>query len=222
MIRGYFIEEQKTRFLCNVLIEGEVVECYMPSSCKLGKIIDLSGREVLLKPVERKNSRTSMSIQAIKLEDQFVWVNLSDANRVIEEQIQKRCFSFLGNRTLIEREKNFGNYKADLYITKAKTIVEVKTVLSVENSASFPTYTVRRAERQLESILELLDSYTVCYIVVSLNPKTRVVNINESNSRFCELFRKCVAKGMICKGFKMIVDENYKPKIKGSFKVLVN
>ena len=49
MIYGTFKEETKNRFLCQVTIDSKDVECYIPSSCRLGNFIDMKGRTVLLK-----------------------------------------------------------------------------------------------------------------------------------------------------------------------------
>ena len=46
-IKGTFLKEQKTRFLCDVLVEDKEVECYIPASCKLGRLVDLTGKEVI-------------------------------------------------------------------------------------------------------------------------------------------------------------------------------
>lgn len=47
---GIFNKELKNRFLCEVLVEDEVVECYASSSCRLDNFIDLHGKQVLLLP----------------------------------------------------------------------------------------------------------------------------------------------------------------------------
>ena len=222
MIHGLFIEEQKTRFLCNVLIDGKLTECYMPSSCKLGKIVELSGKEALLKPVKKKNARTALAVQAIKLEDQFIWINLADVNRTVEKQLQNNVFSFLGKRDSIKRESNFGNYKADLFIEDSKTIIEVKTVLSSDKVGIYPTDSSKRAERQLEYILELLDTNNVCYIIVALNPKTQMITINNNLRHYHELFKKCLGKGMICKGLSVKVNVDNEPVIYHNIEVIIN
>ena len=47
-IEGIFIREQKNRFICEVMVEDEIIECYVPSSCRLDNFIDLHGKRVLL------------------------------------------------------------------------------------------------------------------------------------------------------------------------------
>ena len=49
LVYGTFIEEVKNRFLCKVKIQDEIIECYIPSSCRLENFIRLNGSTVLLK-----------------------------------------------------------------------------------------------------------------------------------------------------------------------------
>ena len=41
LIEGIFKSESKNRFLCKVLIMGNELECYLPSSSKLSPLINL-------------------------------------------------------------------------------------------------------------------------------------------------------------------------------------
>lgn len=42
---GYFVREEKNRFICTVDVRGENIECYIPSSCKLGNFLKLARDE---------------------------------------------------------------------------------------------------------------------------------------------------------------------------------
>lgn len=126
MIYGTFKEETKNRFLCQVTIDSKDVECYIPSSCRLGNFIDMKGRTVLLKHNQSKDARTEYAVYAVKIKNEIILLNLSQANRIIEEALHKRRFSFLGLRRQIVREKKIGGYKSDLYIEDTKTIIETK------------------------------------------------------------------------------------------------
>lgn len=110
MIYGTFKEETKNRFLCQVTIGSKDVECYIPSSCRLGNFIDMKGRTVLLKHNQAKDARTEYAVYAVKIKNEVILLNLSQANRIIEEALPKRRFSFLGLRRRIVREKKIGGY----------------------------------------------------------------------------------------------------------------
>ena len=177
-IQGIFRKEIKNRFLCLVNIDGVDVVCYIPSSCRLSNFLDLSNRIVLLKPVITKNARTKYSIYAVKYGKNYILLNLSQSNRVIEEQIGRRYFAFLDKRKSVSREVTVSGYKSDLFIRDTNTIVEIKSILAFEKEALFPTVYSERALKQLSNIMRLLDEgYKVCYIFVSLNPRVKVLAI---------------------------------------------
>ena len=58
-VYGTFQAEIKNRFLCSVNIGGKDAVCYIPSSCRLSNFIDMTGRTVLLRPIETPNTRTA-------------------------------------------------------------------------------------------------------------------------------------------------------------------
>lgn len=212
-IKGTFLREQKTRFLCDVAVGDKEIECYIPASCKIGKLVDLTGKEVVLQPVESIKARTDYSVYAARLGRYYVLLNLAEANRVLEAQLHRRYFSFLGKRKRTYREKVIESYKTDLYIEDTNTLIEVKTLLSVDEEGVFPSITSTRAEQQLEKLSELLDrGYNVVYIVMSLNPKVKSIVLNNEYGRYCQLFRTCLDKGMEVKGFSIRL-KDMKPEI---------
>ena len=218
-LSGIFLREQKTRFLCDVLVEGKETECYIPSSCKLSKLVDLTGKEVLLQPVESKKARTRYSVYAARLGRYYVLLNLAEANRVVEEQLHRRYFSFLGKRKQVQREVYVEGYKADLFLPETKTIIEVKTLLSFEKEGIFPSMKLDRAVKQLEIISELLDDgYSVCYMLISLNPSVKQVAVNIHMKEYYRVFQECQRKGMDCRAFSVRM-KNGQPEISGTIKI---
>lgn len=81
----------------------------------------------------------------------YVPLNLSVSNRVLETEISRRYFSFLGKRKSVFREKVIDGYKSELYIADTDTVIEVKSILSFNKNAIFPTVFSERANRQLEN-----------------------------------------------------------------------
>lgn len=208
-VEGIFKQEIKNRFLCDVDIDGEETICYIPSSCRLSNFMDMKNRKVILKPIENPNARTKFAVYAVEFGRKFILINLAEANRVIEKQISKRLFSFLGHRKKVLREKKIGEYKSDLFIEDTKTIIEVKCILSFEKTAGFPTVYSERAVKQLKSILELLkEGYRVCYVMVSLNPDVENIIINREIDDYYQLFRTCVDNGMTYAGISIKLVEN--------------
>lgn len=201
---GVFIEESKNRFLCIVDINGVLQECYVPSSCRLSNFLELSGKQVLLTPIHSQNARTKYAVYAVKIGKRYIPLRLAVANEVIESNLHRRYFSFLGKRKKAFREILVEGYKCDLYIADTKTIVEVKSVLSFSDPVVFPTVYSERAIRQLDQLEDLLDgSYNVAYIIVSLNASAKSIIINKSIDAYYQAFIRCVSKGMRVKGLNI-------------------
>ena len=199
-IEGIFVKELKNRFLCEVLVSGVSTICYVPSSCHLGNFLTLQGKKVLLAPTSTPNARTSYSLYAIPYKRSYIVLNTSMANRVVEASLQRRQFSFLGKRTHVLAEYRIDNYKADLYIEDTDTIIEVKSVLSLDEVAKFPTVFSERALTQLAKLKEFLAyGYNVHYCIVSLNPYVKSIQILNSTT-FQSLLQDCLSNGMTISG----------------------
>ena len=195
-ISGVFVKELKNRFLCEVKIDGKVEECYVPSSCHLSNFLQLKGKRVVLIPIQGKNPRTKYALYAAPYRRNYIILNTSLSNVAIEKGIHNRRFSYLGKRSNLQKEHSVEGYKADLYIPQTKTIVEIKSVLSENDEAVFPTVFSERTQNQLKSIQEMLDKgYKVVFIIVSLNPYIKKLTIDISTEFYLELTR-CIEKGM--------------------------
>ncbi len=155
-IDGIFIKELKNRFICEVMVENEAIECYVPSSCRLDNFIDLHGRRVLLLPTEGPTARTRYSLFAVPYKRNHIPLNIGKVNSVIERDIKNRRFSILGRQSEVYQEYKIGSYKCDLFISDSRTLVEVKSILSLEKAAVFPTVFSQRTLDQLEEISSLL------------------------------------------------------------------
>ena len=181
--------------------------CYVASSCRLSNFIDLSNKEVLLLPAGKKAGSTDYTLFAAKMRDAYILLDLLLVNAVLEEQITRRCFSFLGIRKQVRREQLIDDYKSDLYIVDTGTIIEVKTILSTEKEAYFPTVRSERTIKQLKKIYNLLENgHSCCLLFISLCPTVRTINLNY-DIEFFELFKKCVNKGLVYKAFKLKTTE---------------
>lgn len=221
IIYGTFKEETKNRFLCQVTIDNEDVECYIPSSCRLGNFIDMKGRTVLLKRNQAKDARTEYAVYAVKIKNEFILLNLSQANRIIEVALPKRRFSFLGLRKQIVREKRIGDYKSDLYIEDTKTLIEIKSILSFQKTALFPTVYSERGIKQLVQLSSLLDEgFKVCYFFASFSHHVREIQINNGIEEYARLFNVCLEKGMTVYGITLKMKDGC-PLIHSTIPVLV-
>lgn len=195
-IIGTFCRELKNRFLCEVVIDNKPTVCYVPSSCHLGNFIRLEGKQVLLKRTATKDSRTDFAVLAVPYKRNYIVLNTSMANRAIETDIGSRRFSFLGKRKSVIKEHSVDGYKADLYIKDTDTIIEIKSVISVDELAIFPSVYSERTQRQLQQIQQLLkQGKRVVFFIVSLNPYVKQIVIDKETEFYSEL-EGCIQLGL--------------------------
>lgn len=212
-ISGVFVKELKNRFLCEVKIDGKVEECYVPSSCHLSNFLQLKRKRIVLIPTQGKNPRTKYALYAAPYRRNYINLNTSLSNVAIEKGIHNRRFSYLGKRSNVQKEHSVEGYKANLYIPQTKTIVEIKSVLSENDEAVFPTVFSERTQNQLKSIQEMLEKgYKVVFIIVSLNPYIKKLTIDKSTEFYSEL-TQCIEKGMEIRAYTSHL-ENYEIEIK--------
>lgn len=215
---GIYIQEGIHRFMCEIHIDGKVEKCYVPSSCKLEKLISLTGETVLVTPVKKKNSELRYSLYAVKKRRSWILLNLSEANAVVGESLHKKCFRFLGSHKNMVYEKKIENYKSDIFLPEENLVVEIKTVLTEDEQGVFPGVTLARAKKQLEAIVELLDKgYKACLLLIALNPKTKRITISKELKASTQL---AIDKGMICKGFA-IRFRNQTPTVGNEIEVVI-
>ncbi len=200
-INGTFIRELKNRFLCLVQIGNQEEVCYVPSSCHLSNFLDLKGREVILLPNKSRETRTKLSLFAVPYKRNYIVLNTSMANNAIEESLGSRRFSFLGIRSQIEREYKYNGYKCDFFVRDTNTIVEVKSVISTQDIACFPTVYSERGIRQLQQLQKFLQQgVDAVYCIVSLHPYVKQIELDNQTEWFHEL-RKCMDYGLRLKAY---------------------
>lgn len=217
-IEGIFIKERKNRFICEVMVEDEAIECYVPSSCRLDNFIDLHGKRVLLFPTEAPNARTRFSLFAVPFKRNHILLNIGKVNSVVEREIKKRCFSSLGKRSKVYREHKIGSYKSDLFIADTRTLLEVKSVLSLGKDAMFPTVFSQRTLDQLKEISSLMDKgYKAALVIASLSPYVKQIQIDHA-SPFYEALLPCIEKGMQLLAVSLYINQD-EARIKSKIKI---
>lgn len=200
-VTGTFIKELKNRFLCEVNINGENVVCYVPSSCHLSNFLQLEGKQVLLIPTVSSNSRTKFSVFAIRHKNSYIILNSSIANKAIFTNLASRRFSFLGKRKLVSKEYTINNYKTDVFIHDTNSIIEIKSVITTDVNAIFPTVYSERTLNQLRELKVFLsEGFKVYLFIVSLNPYVKEIQLNR-DTEFSSELQKCLEDGMVVKAY---------------------
>ena len=136
------------------------------------------------------------ALYAVRYRNSYILLNTSLANRAIESNIRKPRFHFLGARRTVKKEYRIYDYKADLYLPDTDTIIEIKSIISTDKVARFPSVYSERTLNQFRSIQQLLkEGHKVCFFIVSLCPSVKEIIIDRDSEFYTE-FSKCVQCGM--------------------------
>lgn len=209
-IDGIFISESKNRFICLVMIEDEIHECYVSSSARLENFISLKNKRVLLLENKGTAKRTKYSLFAMYHRNKLILLNLNTVNTMFEMVIESgRYKEYLGYES-IKREAIINGYKSDLYLYGIdKIIIENKSIISVKKEASFPSVYSERSIMQLKKLYVILnDGFKVFYNIVSLSPFVKTIKIEKMQTEYFEYLTKCIHNGMIVNGYSLSLESN--------------
>lgn len=211
-IEGTFIRESKNRFLCEVLIDNQMVECYVPSSSKIGNYLKLENKRVLLTKNIGSQSRTKYSLFAVMYYNKYIILNLNKVNELLacyietNELVKSQIYT-------IKKEKTVNGYKTDLIIYESlnseERIIEAKGIIGITREVLFPKVHSERALKQLKQINILLkNNFTVEYYFVSLSPIVKKVVINNLYGEYHKLLNECIKNGLKLKGIGAVLNNN--------------
>lgn len=190
LIKGVFIKEAKTRFLCEIRVDNETELCYVPISCKLSNLIELKENEVLLL-LNNQNARTKYTLFAVKHNETYIMVNTVIANRLIYNY-------YLENKPEIKLKAEcfIKNYKCDFYNEGNNLVIEVKSIISMNTSITLPNMNTKRAVEQLRKIKSLIrNGYKIEYYFLVLSEKPSNICIKRK-SIYGKLLYECMNNGM--------------------------
>lgn len=197
-----FISEGKTRFICNVDYQGKSIECYVPNTCKLSKLIHLNNNDVLITKNLHETNRTQYTLFAIKVCNEYLIVNTALANKIVYNYLTDN------KENDVLPEKMIEQYKSDFYINEKKTIIETKCIFSTEEEITIPNSLSNRAIEQLDKLQTLIQKdYTVEYYFVIFHNHLKSITIDE-NTRYGKLLIRNKKLGMNITILQGIYNEN--------------
>lgn len=211
VFKAKFISEGKTRFVCNIEYQNVVIECYVPNTCKLSKLITLNKNEVLITKNLNKTKRTRFTLFAIKIDNKYLIVNTALTNKLVYHYITNN------NEYCLLPEKTIEQYKCDFYISDKKTLVEAKSIISNEEALLIPNSFSNRAIEQLEKLYNIIQKdYLVEYYFVIFNNKLKSIKINKSTK-----YGKLLLNNQAC-GMKLTFLQGIYNEKDNSIEVVIN
>jgi sugar fermentation stimulation protein A len=210
LIAGIFIEESKNRFICRVLVNDIILECYVPSSARLENFIKLKNKRVLLMTNKGKDKRTKYTLFAVYHRKRLIMLNLNIVNRLFESIIKSGQYAEYYGYNTVKRESEHKGYKADILLEGTeKLIIENKALISVNKAVTFPTVYSERAVAQLKKLDGLLcEGCKVYYNFIALSPFISSVQTSTEEVEYNKAFAQCVSHGMQVNGYRLYYEDN--------------
>lgn len=157
----------------------------MPTSSKLGKIINLSNQTVYLLENTGTNLRTKYKVHSILKEDNLILLDLNSINNLFFSEILQKDTNYLPERTI-------NGLKIDFVNEEKKEIIEIKGLISEETEITFPHSNANRIIKQLKSLSK--SDYTVKFVFVLMNPKIDTIKLDTKNLEFIKSFKLALRK----------------------------
>lgn len=213
--KGTFIE-RPNRFvgICN--IDGKEKTCHIADPGRLKEILT-EGREILV--VKNKpHLRMDYKLVAVKMEDGWILLNTSFHSKIAKEAIKKGVLGFIPKK--IKSEVSFGKSRID-YLIDNKIFVELKGCnLLIENKCLFPDAPTKRGTRHLEELIEAKKQGYEAVILIMALRECRCFDVNRNlDPVFSKTFEKALKGGVVFKGFKVKIDEDYNVVLNGKLEL---
>lgn len=202
--KAVFVSEGKSRFICNILYGEEILECYVPITCKLSSLLSLEGKEILIRETTKAAKRTKFTLFAVQNKNDYLIVDTGFANRIVNAILAKT-----ENNNLFYPEQIVENYKCDFYSATSKTLIEVKSVITTEQEVLLPNMKTQRAIIQLHNICSLLSKgYRAEYFIVAFAPQLEKVKV-ASKEKVGFLLKEFLNLGGEISCIRITLDESY-------------
>lgn len=203
LYKAIFISEGKSRFICNISYNDDDLECYVPITCKLSKLISLNNKEILIRASTKAAKRVKYTLFAVQNNKDYFIVDTGFANRIVKANLVEY-------KDLFYPEQVIDNYKCDFYSNTSKTLVEVKSIITPDKVLLMPNMQSQRAIKQLQSICSLLSKgYQAEYFIVAFAPQIEKI-IFDTTKKVGQLLAKVISLGGKITCIKILFDESYK------------
>ena len=151
----------------------------MPTSSKLGNIINLNQQKVYLLENKGKNLRTKYKVHSILKNDTLILLDLNCINNLFFSEILLKDFNYLPERTI-------NNLKVDFVNEEKNEVIELKGLISEAEKIKFPYSNANRVVKQLTQLSKF--NYKVRFVFILLNPKINTIELDKDNLEFIEKF----------------------------------
>ena len=156
---------RRNRFVAEVEIDGEVVDCHVKNTGRCRELF-LSGVKVVLQESNNPNRKTRYDLIAVYKNGQLINVDSQVTNTVVEEWVKES--GYFQSLKLVKREVTYGKSRFDLYVEYGedkRAFIEVKGVTLEENGvARFPDAPTLRGVKHVEELITCMQDGYEAYL----------------------------------------------------------
>lgn len=154
-LREGVILARPNRFIMDVLLDGDTVNCHCPAVTRIGNL-DLAERPCLVSESSGKARKTPFTVEAFSLEQpdaattRWIGINQTASNRYVEHFLKQGAFrAMIGPVETINREVRLGGSRLDFLIND-DLYLEAKTPLG-QIQTDVPDYVPRLPDKPFSS-----------------------------------------------------------------------
>lgn len=156
---------RRNRFVAEVEIDGEVVECHVKNTGRCRELF-ITGVKVVLQESDNPNRKTRYDLIAVYKNGQLINVDSQVTNTVVEEWVKES--GYFQDLKLVRREVTYGKSRFDLYVEYGedkRAFIEVKGVTLEENGvARFPDAPTLRGVKHVEELITCMQDGYEAYL----------------------------------------------------------
>ncbi|MEG1669158.1 DNA/RNA nuclease SfsA [Chryseobacterium sp.] len=200
-INAIFLKESRQRFLCTILLNEEEVECYVSSSSKISKYLNLHNKPVLISKNKASNLRTMYTLEAIQAEtEEYIYLNFNKCNYLYKKHL---IIKGVPEQDIQREQKVTDTLKVDFYI-KTHGYFEIKSLLSSTAEIEFPDISSDRLHTQILEYIKLLNGGApVTFVFLSMSKNLANFSWNIAKTDIKELFALATELGMVTEAYSV-------------------
>ena len=179
--------DRPNRFLGRVILEGEVVEAFIPNPGRMYELM-VKGALVYLRENQGPHRKTRFDLIAVKYQGLTISIDSNLPNRFIKQQLSEHKLDFFKDYETVIPEPKIFEGRLDFKLQGNEvTLIEVKSCTLVEDRrAIFPDAPTSRGARHMYSLSKVLDqgiADRAAVIFVIQRPDPEICSPNDMTDR---------------------------------------
>ena len=208
--RGVF-HSRPNRFVALATVGGESFRVHVADTGRLEEILT-PGRLLLLLR-NRPGMKTDYTLIAAKMEEGWVLINTRLHPMIARNAIEEGVLGFVPES--VRNEVRYGKSRFDYRVDDA--LVELKGCsLVIDDTCLFPNAPTTRGVRHLRELMSAREEgHRAFILLMGLRPCRCFMPHPERDPEFRETFYKALNRGVVYRGFRVGIDEDFRVVYRG-------